>query len=562
MPHAPVGRAREPLQPCRRVSAPSTSGRVPLGAGERLGLLAVLALAAALRVAHLFDQPNYPWFFRPRVDAWFYHETAQALARGDWLLDGQVLHTSPGYFYLLGALYRLAGPGPWAPRILQLALGVVLVGLVWDTARRAFGARIAWLPALAAAAYGPLIWFEGHLLSDSLGAFTHMLLLWLVVRVLTGAGASAWSFAWLGLGWGLTCVVRSNALLLGLPVAYAWFTAAGGRRAISLTALALGAALVIAPVTLRNWIATGEPVLLTPHAGVTLYVGNAPGATGTWRRLPEIPDSEGPHELYSAFHAAAERALARPLTLREANAYWTRHTLELVAADLPRFLRVLARKFHLYWNGRELHNIYDYEFARVLSPVLGLPLVQFLHVAPFALVGALWLLFRSRVERGIALYVLTTMTAIVLVFVTDRYRLPVVGPALIAATGLVRVAQESFAARARGRLAALAVLLALACTLALPVRVNKRFERKYYGLGHAWLALGRLDRAQWALERSLDAQQSYLPSHEDLAHVFARAGDTQRAQAQLERWEQHARRQRNAAALERAAELRRTLEAP
>jgi hypothetical protein len=531
---------------------------IPASPRDRLALLGALALALGLRVWHLLDQPSYPWFFRPRADAYFYHANATQLARGDWLLDGQVLHTSPGYSYFLGALYALAGDGPWAPRVVQLVLGLGLVALVWDTARRAFGVRIAWLPAFAAAAYGPLIWFEGHLLSDSLGAFAHALFLWQLVRVTTAARAGAASFALLGLVWGLACVVRPNALLLGAPAAYGVYAACAAepspkRFARAGAWVAAGALLAIAPVSLRNWIALGEPVLLSPHAGITLYVGNAPGATGTWHPTPEIPDSNGPRGIYAAFHASAERAVGRKLSLREADAFWVRSTLAYMAAEPLSTLRLLAHKSHLYWDGRELHDIYDYEFARTLSPVLGLPLLQFLVLAPFALVGTGVLLFRSRSERAIALTVLATMAAIVIMFVTNRYRLPVVAPALLAATGLVCAVQQAWREGARVRLAAIGLAFALACALAVPVAVNKRFERKYYGLGKAWLAQGRPERAQWAFERSLAVQSDYLPSREMLTGVLAERGDHQAALDSLARWRALAEARGDAASLARNA---------
>jgi hypothetical protein len=403
-----------------------------------------------------------------------------------------------------------------------------------------------------------------------------MLLCWLVVRVHTSERPGAVAFGALGLAWGLACVVRPSALLLALPLAHAWWTcgrtsvgaaeasppgaATRARSARSLAALALGAALAIVPLTLRNLAATGELVLLSPGGGMNLYLGNAPGATGTFRSPTELPDSGGPRDQVAAFHAAAERALGRTLGAREVDAYWMRHTLALVARDLPGFARLMLHKLHLFWNGRELHNVYDYEFTRMLSAVLGLPLVQFAWVAPFALAGGLLLLVRSRVERAIALYLFTAMAAVVLVFVTDRYRLPVVGPALVAAAGLVPIVRQAWAARAWPRLAALAALVAVGVALAVPIRVDKRFERKYYGLGHAWLEQGRLDRAQWALERSLAAEAGFLPSLEALARVHVQTGDTRRARVQIDAWEREARARRDFAALERAARLRRSLE--
>jgi hypothetical protein len=113
--------------------------------------------------------------------------------------------------------------------------------------------------------------------------------------------------------------------------------------------------------------------------------------------------------------------------------------------------------------------------------------------------------------------------------------------------------QQAWREGARVRLAAIGLAFALACALAVPVAVNKRFERKYYGLGKAWLAQGRPERAQWAFERSLAVQSDYLPSREMLTGVLAERGDHQAALDSLARWRALAEARGDAASLARNA---------
>ena len=506
-------------------------------------LVAALILAALVRVLHLLELSGDPSFFQPKVDAYYYDQAARVIADGDLGFGHEPLRMSPGYFYALGAVYALFGDGPWAPRVLQSLLGVLQVALIWDLARRMLGAGWAWLPAFGAALYGPFLYFEGHLLAASLATFLHILCLWLVIGRMDRGDLR---FApWLGVGlvFGLTAVVRPNALPLVVPLWLACFLAgretdATGRVrrvAAAMLALALGGALAIAPITLRNVLRTGEPILLTAHGGLNLYVGNGPGAHGTFRLPDEVPSTRDPQSQYRTFHAVAEEALGRPLGAREADAYWVRRTVD-TWIDSPAWAwHILTRKLYLYWNGRELENVYDYEFAREYQPVLGAPLVQFVHVAPLALCGSLWMLLRGRPrERVLALYLWAVAGAVVLVFVTDRYRLPVVGPALLCATFALRRLVTWARERRWLALAGSAVVLSAAVLVARPVAVQKSRAQEYHTLGAAWLELGRLDRAEHALATSLAHNPEFVPAHCSLGELYEETGDTERAREHYE----------------------------
>ena len=184
-------------------------------------LTIVLLVAAVLRLSHLWYAETLPMFSEPTVDAAVYHERAIAISSGDWMLGGAPLRMSPGYHYLLGAVYSIFGSGSWPIRIVQMIAGVLTVAFVWDTARRLFGVPWAWLPALAMAAYGPAIFYESARLATTAALGVHALLLWLVVATLQRADGRLISWLVIGALWGVCCTIRPNALLLGLPIGLA-----------------------------------------------------------------------------------------------------------------------------------------------------------------------------------------------------------------------------------------------------------------------------------------------------------------------------------------------------
>src|SRR5690242_10892864 len=91
----------------------------PSQASDRVKLLAIVCLAALLRVFALAASSTLPSFTHHRLDALFYHDAARAIAGGDLALGSSVLHMSPLYCYFLAGLYALFGSGPWSARCAQ-----------------------------------------------------------------------------------------------------------------------------------------------------------------------------------------------------------------------------------------------------------------------------------------------------------------------------------------------------------------------------------------------------------------------------------------------------------
>ena len=109
---------------------------------EGLGLLAVLGLAASLRLVNVADNPG--WY----TDEFTHLDIARHLlagrvqymaVQGSWLIFGRL----PLFEWLLAGALRLAGPDVATLRTLTGLLGTLNVGLVYLIARRASG-RAVW----------------------------------------------------------------------------------------------------------------------------------------------------------------------------------------------------------------------------------------------------------------------------------------------------------------------------------------------------------------------------------------------------------------------------------
>jgi tetratricopeptide (TPR) repeat protein len=508
-------------------------------------LVAVLAVAALLRLAHLWTLADAPFVGEPVLDSAEYHRWGRELAAGGWRGEGAFFQ-APLYPYLLGALYSLAGPRPAAAYLLQIAVAVAAVWALWRCGSLLGGWRVGLVAAALAAACGVLVFHDALLLKESLATSLVAFLLWALVAAREeGARAGRWLAA--GVLLGTLAGLRENALLLvplllGLP----WLrpptpngvreragpgaVAPWTRRSAlaASAALVAGVALAMAPIAARNWVVTGQPLLTTFQGGVNFWIGNNPQADGTYR--PLVPGRQVPVEERRQAVRLAEQALGRTLSPREVSRYWLGRALAWAAAEPRAFAALQVRKLVLFWSPYEWPDAVDYAWVRARSPALRLAWVERASLALLALAGLV--LVRTEWRRWApVLLLIAGWTAItVAFFVFSRYRLPVVpGLALLGAVPLARLPGALRTRRRGARWAAAAASLALLLpSLRQPA---PRLDLVHGNLGLLAVEQGRDAQAASQFRSALAAAPESLQALVGLGSVEARRGRVPEARA-------------------------------
>ncbi|MFO8071316.1 MAG: glycosyltransferase family 39 protein [Polyangia bacterium] len=491
---------------------------------ERLVVAAIVALAAVLRGLHVWSAAGSdPFFYMPAVDPEVYHRWASRIAGGDWIGD-EVFFLSPLYPYFLSAIYALFGPDLLAARIVQAVLGSLSCALLYLVARRAFGRPTAALAGLLAAVYSMSIFYDTVLLVTAIQTPLNLLCVLLLLRA--ERLRSPWPWLASGLLLGLSTLARPNVLLLGGFVVPWMFFSLRNRlswRGIALRAalFGLGAALMVLPVTVRNWAVGDDFVLVSSQGGVNLYIGNGPGATGSFRVPSEFPTTraDDPLQQRESYRAIAQRDLGRELKPSEVSGYWTNRTLEQIAEHPGEWTCLLARKLLMLLNHYEAGNSRDYYSSRRFSAVLGLPLVGFGLIAPLALLGMAVGLRRFRIAAPLYGMVLVYALSLVAFFVLAHYRMPVV-PFLIAfaAFGVCWLLDQIERRRIVPVLVGAAGLAAAAWVVHLDLydEESSRYMVEY-NLANRFRRMGRREEAIEAYRRSIELNPGYISSHHNLA---------------------------------------------
>src|SRR5690348_6983811 len=130
-------------------------------------LVAILLVAAGVRIAYLVELQATPWWDRLIVDPEYYDAWARRLAGGDWLGE-RAFYMDPLYPYVLGVLYRVAGHDRWSARLLNVACSVGTCACTAALGRRVGGPAVGALAALGFALYEPDVFFAGEIDKTSL----------------------------------------------------------------------------------------------------------------------------------------------------------------------------------------------------------------------------------------------------------------------------------------------------------------------------------------------------------------------------------------------------------
>jgi hypothetical protein len=245
----------------------------------------------------------------------------------------------------------------------------------------------------------------------------------------------------------LLCLSRENAFvwlpILGLGLWSGCGAVGGRRRAIRVGLFALGAAVVLFPVGLRNRLVGGEWSFSTFQAGPNFYIGNHRGASGRYE--PLVRGHETPEHERADATRLAEEAEGWKLSPREVSRYWTRRALRDIGDDPAGWLGLMFRKMLMVWNRYEISDVESiYVYAEESLLLRGLLAVgHFGVLVPLAAVGvaATW---HQRQKLWVEYALIASMAlAVALFYVMGRYRYPLV-PLLIpfAAAGLVRLWED------------------------------------------------------------------------------------------------------------------------
>jgi hypothetical protein len=183
-------------------------------------------------------------------------------------------------------------------------------------------------------------------------------------------------------------------------------------------ALTIGATLVVTPWTVRNVRVYDRLVLIASEGGVTFWTGNNPLAGGEGDLAANLAIKEAELALRQR-HAGLSPEQMEPIYYREALAW--------IAEEPGRWLLLELRKaFYTIVPIGPSYAVHSprYRFASI---------VPYLMLLPFAVPGAIRLWRSARRPTPLFLLAGSAILMCLVFFPQERFRLPVIDPALLVA---------------------------------------------------------------------------------------------------------------------------------
>ncbi len=447
-------------------------------------LAAIFVVAVVTRAIFLAQLQRNELGGSLSLDSQLYFDVARDIAGGGAPPPG-ALTFNPLYPAFLVVLFKLFGAGLLPPRLVQIAIGLFTVALVYLMGRRFApgawkgnrrGAAVGIVAAALAVLYMPFVLYEGMLLASTLEIFLFTASFALALALdedlrgerpvkLGARRVPPWvSGLVLGALVGSGALGRPNLFLLLIAALPVWLFARHRktrRWLIPAVSLVAGAVLFLVPPIAYNAKATGRFVPVTAHGGFNFYIGNGPGANGSF--LPPVEMRTGMTSIAEDSRTKAEAETGRTMTQAEVSEYYFRETIEHITRHPATWLALLAKKLVLYFNV-DVPDIPNIIFCMRTCGILKLLFLPFSVIAPLALCGFIVMMRGGRHRSVTALFLACAVVSTVAFFVIARYRLPAT-PRLIllAAYFIVWGAREISLRRLKylGAAAALAVALFL-----------------------------------------------------------------------------------------------------
>jgi 4-amino-4-deoxy-L-arabinose transferase-like glycosyltransferase len=381
--------------------------------------------AAAFGVVLRLAFALFYWVDQPLTrDEREYLSLARSLRAGDgYVFDAHLLENgvqpfgrAPGYpvfLALVGGGSAVTTSVPSSVKIAQAIVGGLGILLIAGLARELAGDRASRLAAGLAAVYPPLVWIAAYAFSEALFWPIGLLSAWLLGRAARHRSRAAATGLAAGLVAGVALLVRPMVVLF-LPLTAAWLL---WRREWRLAMVfAAGAALVTVPWAVRTSLSHARFVPVASEGGVTFWTGNNALARGEGD-LAANPEIKREQERLRQVYPALTEEQMEPVYYREAFRWMQDHPIDWLVLEMRKAFYVVVPAGPSYMLHSRLYllgSIVSYTLVLVMAAA-----AVWRRAPDFGQTPGLWLLSAASV-------------LICLVFFPqERFRIPIVDPALI-----------------------------------------------------------------------------------------------------------------------------------
>jgi len=504
-------------------------------------IIFLLALSVKFLIFVLVTEPfifyKYPYFARL---------IAQGGDPGERILD-----LSPLYLYLNVIFFKLYGENWEVLAIFQIFLSSLSCLLIFLIGEKIFGKTAGFIAAFILIFYANLTLIELTLEPEALVLFLNSLIVLFLLQIKeeTKSGRAIWKWMVAGGLIGLATITKPNALLI-LPIAIIFnclSLPSFAFRIKSILLMLLGAAIILLPITLRNYYRFNDFILVTADSGKVFFHGNGPGATGMERAdLPQQgfieEGQEEPDYAHALFRRVARNLTGRNLKPSECAQFWWKQTWEHIKKHPQDAFILELKKLAFFFGNYEVHDIDStYKYYRIIQKW---PFLPFGLISSLGILG-MWLA-RKNLRQLFLIYALVKIyiLTVLVFFAASRYRLPAV-PFLSLFAAYTMISLISWVKERK--IKEFTIYLALTIAIWAATIFSFRSEimafdrwqlatRVHYVLGgNYYFKKGEYQQAMAEYEKTISLQPDFAPAYNRLGMAYAILKDYEKAERNFQK---------------------------
>jgi tetratricopeptide (TPR) repeat protein len=498
--------------------------------------LFLLALIFKFLIFFLVTDPiifyKYPYF-------------AQSIVQGKDIGE-RMLDISPFYLFVNILSYYIYGTNWEALVIVQVIIASLNSVLVFLIGEKFFGRPVGILAALLLIFYANLTIIDLTIEPESILIFINSLSILMLIK----AGESNLNkykyLLWFAAGCliGLSVITKPNSLLFFAGVLiWVWLTGENyEQKWKSAILLLVGVTIFVTPVTVRNYLKFDDFILTTADGGKVFYHGNGPGANGMGRS--DLPfqgfieeKKNDPDAAHAMFRETARAISGYPLKPSQCASFWFDRTWDYIKSDPSQWFSLELRKFYLFWNKYEVHDI-DSNYKNYVT-LTKMPLINFGVISVLGILGML-LSVKSFRETFLLYWMIFSYLVTTLVFfASSRYRIPA-APffAVFAAYTIAYLFDLLKKKKIKKTGIMLSALVAIGLLTNIPYREEiARYDRwqeatrVHYSLGASiFFKKGMYEKAIAELNKTIALEPDFVPAYNMLGKSYALLNNLKQAE--------------------------------
>ncbi len=404
----------------------------------------------------------------PSVDSDFYIYIAKFINEGIPFVSKEAYYYSPFYSHLVALSFSIFGENIFILKLINIIAGSTIPIAIYLISKLYLkSSKIALLLAILSSFYDLFVIYDLQLLKTSLGI---TFLFWGFYFFSLFEKKQKISILTLsGILFGIGSLIYVNFLLvLVIFCFYLLF-----KYKLKVLYFGFPILLIIGSSMIRNYIVVQDIIPVTSIGGIHFYIGNSSKSVGIYTRVKGVRASGFGH--YFDGRKVAEKETGKKLKPSQVSKFWKKKAIKEIKENPQHFIKLILRKILYTINYFDVPNNINKNYIKEKTFIFRHFTFSFGIFSLLGLVGFI-LSLKNREFIPIHIFFVIYFLTVIMFFVTDRYRLPLILPLFLYTGFLIKyiINIKSFLKK----LIVLVLLILFSIPVFYPTDISKiNFER-------------------------------------------------------------------------------------